>query len=439
MKAFLLALVLTNIFSGFVFAQQYKSDKPEKCSLVESPVKYKIKKGEHIAAVLRALDFDPIFGNGQYLQRTIELNNLKEPYVVSEGSVIILPIQCEEQLSPWTLQNANEGPFRWLTLVPAIVDTIPSQELSVPRVSTVDEPQLIAPKVVPSNLPLPTLTPQSPVIQTPAIQTVPVAIPAKMSPQEYRQKYPYRILCDGEIEGVYCISRRSVLSTSISGLFERYDGIDPSVSTNNEGLLLSRLNPEVSLGWTHYFNKNFDTKLGASFRMFSLLPEEREVPIAQDQKMLSQIFGEVRYEDGVFGYGLGLKHFDKVFYRFRFSGLATPCLGGVTGFSGCGVTVYTQAIDMPYVNFSWLFYQSGRFSNDLALMYGVLLGGTTAGLQIKTGSAYDIKFRMQFDDGDELIYAAVNYGKQIQNTSIELQTASQLGLTVGYAWKLQDW
>ena len=185
--------------------------------------------------------------------------------------------------------------------------------------------------------------------------------------------------------------------------------------------------------------KNVRSRLEASFKKTSMLPEAREVPIEQDEKLLTDFLAEIRYETGRFGFGIGFKQFDKLFYRFRFSGLSTPCIGGAAGFTGCGIFVHAASVSMYYGNASWLFYQAGKFSSDFLLTLGYLGSSNTAGWDIKPGTIWKLEFRVQHDRIQEFLFGSVSYGQSSQDTSIEQQSSSELGLTAGYAWKLKDW
>ncbi len=273
------------------------------------------------------------------------------------------------------------------------------------------------------------------------IQAPPDVEAANKTPEEISDALRYRMICEGEWTGTQCISRYSVIFAALSGWYNRYDGIDPAAPNgqNNKGILLSRMNPQVEFGWHNYWMENFKTELSASLQHSTILPEAREIPIEQDKKLLSSIYAQARYETGAFGIGIGLKNYDKLFYRFRFSGLSQPCFSNNSSFAGCGVFVHSANIMSYFINGSWIFYQAGKYTVDVKAELSYLGTGATGGFDIYEGQGASVAFTLRHDRVREYLYGSLYYGMSSQNTSIEIQNAQELGFVFGYAWKLKDW
>lgn len=467
MTAKLFATMLTFFVSLAAMSNEINSNEinsnDKNCEPLKAPVKYKFEKNDHVAAVLRKFDLEPVFGRNKYLDKTLKLNNLKKADSVSAGDTLFLPFACENDAQKWTLKMDSTAEFRLVTPVKSVkvAEVFPSTVTNsavTAAATTAASTAVVSPFATDENKTVvePTPIPQDmdarlrEIISPPKNEVDPESIRGKLdlidkqkkasgAKEEVSEALRYRMICDGEWDGDQCIPRYSVVYASLSGWFNRYDGTDPSVSVNNKGVLLSRFNPELTLGWSHFWMKNIRSRLQASFKQNSFLPEAREVPIEQNEKLLTDFLAEIRYETGVWGFGLGFKQFDKLFYRFRFSGLSAPCIGGGAGFTGCGIFVHAANVSMLYANASWLFYQAGKFSSGLLFTVGRLGSSNTAGWTIEPGTAWNLEFRVQHDRVQEFLFGTISYGQQSQNTSIEIQSASELGLTAGYAWKLKDW
>lgn len=418
--------------SLFVFFSQY-SISAEICSPLLKTTKYQVQKGDHIALILRKLGLEPVFKKSGSLRQLLKLNKIANQDLIEPNSEIEMPFKCEEQVRKW--QTIDKNKYRLITL-----DQIPESDVKAPTVlpdaQTVStEPQF---KVVTTDQKITDILKPS--------GTANVADPKDVDLEnkkvdEVSEALRYRMICEGEWTGTQCITRYSVLFLAGAGWYNRYDGKDPTApgGRNNEGLLLSRLNPEVQFGWQNYWTENYKTELSAKVQNSEMLPEAREIPIEQSKKILSSIHLEARYETGAFGIGIGIKNYDKLFYRFRFSGLSTPCLSNAPSFSGCGVFVHSANIMAYFTDFSWVFYQQGKFTYDAKLNFMYLGTGATGGFEVYNGTGADIEFTVRHDRVREYLYGTIHYGQTAQDTSIEVQTAKELGFVMGYAWKLKDW
>jgi hypothetical protein len=422
--------VLLLCIATFIISSQSFSAE-EICTPVLKTTKYKVNKGDHIAFILRKFNLEPVFGSFGSLNKLLKLNQIENQNLIEPNNEITIPFSCEEQIRSW--MTVDKADYRLITLdqkvkseivVPELGVAVPGILTSEPQNNVITEDQKLNEILKPDS---------SSLIIAPDVEAKPT--------DEISEALRYRMICEGEWTGTQCITRYSVLYAEGSGWFNRYDGTDPVApgGTNNEGLLLSRFNPQIQLGWQNYWTENFKTELSAGVQNSEILPEAREIPIEQDKKILSNIHLQARYEVGAFGFGVGIRSYDKLFYRFRFSGLSTPCLSNSTSFSGCGVFVHTANIISYFANLNWVFYQEGKFTYDTKLSFAYLGTGATGGFEVYSGTGVDLEMSVRHDRVQEYLYATVHYGISSQNTSIEIQKAQELGFIFGYSWKLKDW
>jgi hypothetical protein len=403
----------------------------EICTPVLKTTKYKVQTGDHIAFILRKFNLEPVFGSFGSLNKLLKLNQIQNQNLIEPNDEIVIPFSCEEQIRPW--MTIEKPDYRLITLVqnvkseiavPQAINIIPNVVGAEPQNNVITEDQKLNDILKPDG----------------TAQKIDTEIENKTA-DEVSEALRYRMICEGEWTGSQCITRYSVLFAEGSGWFNRYDGTDPVApsGSNNQGLLLSRFNPQIQLGWQNYWTENLKTELSAGVQNSEILPEAREIPIEQDKKVLSNIHLQARYEVGAFGFGVGIRSYDKLFYRFRFSGLSTPCLSNSPSFSGCGVFVHSANIISYFVNANWTFYQQGKFTYDTKLSFAYLGTGATGGFEVYNGSGIDLEMTVRHDRVHEYLYATLHYGISSQNTSIEVQKAQDLGFIFGYAWKLKDW
>ncbi len=430
MKLALLSCTFILLFQNSLLAQ-------EKCTPVTQTTKYLTQKGDHVAQVLRTFKLEPIFTKNGSLQKFNKLNNLKNQDLLEPNQELIIPFKCEEQVNEWVTVDMKT--YRLIQLQKKIkIDLQPVSDVKAPsEFPQIQEPTpAVESAVQAEDKKLEQLLKPDGSIDQPKdvdLQNKPA--------DEISEALRYRMICEGEWTGTQCISRYSTLFATFSGWYNRYDGSDPTApsGTNNKGVLLSRLNPQAEIGWHNYWFENLKTTLSASIQNNELLPEAREIPIEQDKKILSSIYGEVRYEFGEYGIGLGLKNYDKLYYRFRFSGLSQPCLSNDSSFAGCGVFVHSANIMSYFANLSWIFYQAGKFTYDAKFTAAYLGEGATGGFQVQNGQLFGIDLTVRHDRVQEYLYGTLHYDTASQDTSIEKQSSQSLGFIFGYAWKLKDW
>lgn len=438
---FLFLTLSVSVSTKVVYAQtvtlRKKSSHEAKCSDVSKPTKYLVRKGDHIAAILRTLQLEPVFGKNHSLEQLLKINHLPNPNLIEPGQELAVPFQCEELVTIW--QTQDRGIDRLLTRKKANfvttdnVEIKPGAQIEILESAAVNppaevkiDPQDTVAHIIDDNTPIDEPTRKNIEPLTDAVPPVSEAL-------------SYRMICDGEWTGEECVTRYSILFVTLSGWYNRYDGIDPSVQTNNKGLLLSKLDPQAGIGWYNYWTENFKTELYATYQQSQLLPEAREIPIDQNKKYLGSFQVAARYESGPWGIGLGYRQYDKLFYRFRFSGLSQPCFSNDSSFAGCGIFVHAVSIPSYSADLSYMIYQAGKFRFDTKLAFMHLGGGHASSFSVEEGQGHSLDFKITHDRVKEYIFGDISYSEIEQNTSIEKQKASELGFTFGYAWKLKDW
>lgn len=432
-------VLFTLMLSVSTFAQTNSNN----CSEVSKPTQYIVQKGDHIAQILREFGLEPVFTSSGSLYKLLKLNQIKNPNLIEPEDRLTIPFQCEEQVL--ALTTIDEGKTRLITRKKIKIDfTAPIVTDEKPFISpVVEKPAEILETPISSDVTEKVLVEDQKLndILKPEGATQEVPDIEKLPPEEISEALRYRMICEGEWTGTQCISRYSTLFATFSGWFNRYDGTDPTApgGRNNTGILLSKFNPQIEGGWINYWNENFKTTLSASFQNNEILPEAQEVPIEQDKKLLSAFNAEMRFEFGEFGIGAGIRNFDKLYYRFRFSGLSQPCLSNDNSFAGCGVFVHSANIMSYYGNLSWIFHQQGKFTYDVKFTGAYLGSGATGGFKIDPGYMYGVDFTIRHDRVQEYLYGTIHYDMSSQDTSIEMQSAQSLGFVFGYAWKLKDW
>ncbi len=82
-----------------------RAEKQTACTPITKPVKYLVHQGDHIAAILRTLQLEPVFGKNNSLDQLLKLNTLNHPDLLEPGQEITVPIKCDEQISVWEIKD----------------------------------------------------------------------------------------------------------------------------------------------------------------------------------------------------------------------------------------------------------------------------------------------------------------------------------------------
>ncbi len=389
------------------------------CTPVKKPTKYLVQKSDYPAAILRSLDLEPVFGAKGSMSELTRVNNLKNVDVIEPGIEIQIPFRCEEQVTVWTLFDRDKD--RLITLEKASVTGTSSSAGAATEVPET-EAVIVVPTEKVQQTTIDILNQDSP--NQPEVSTDGAPLEDNVS-----EALRYRMICEGEWTGSECITRYSVVYMSATGSYYRYDGID--ATTNDTAVLLSKFNPGLNLGWANYWFENFKTDVGFSLSYLSINEEARGRPIDQGKKVISNLYGFVKYEFGPMGFSFGFAQADKVFYRFFKENIVIFNDGGVT-VQLVPITKYRGAI-------SYLIRQEGKYRLDAEVGFTSLSSGKSSGYDVMPGSGWDVSVSVQHDRVKEYIFGTITFGKSQQDTTIEKQVQTDLSLAFGYAWKIKDW
>lgn len=376
----------------------------EVCTPVNKPTKFVVSESDQIAKVLKIYQLEPVLGEGGTLEKVLQDNNLVNQDLIDPGTEVVLPFSCEEQTNGWKMLDRGED--RLITL-----EKIDLKDKAI-GTETIDSSQKTI-DILNNDVPT-----------DPQVDTDSVAPDGEIS-----EALRYRMICDGEWTGTECITRYSTLYVLGGAWYNRYDGTD--ATTGGQGVLLSKLNPELGFGWSNYWYENFRTDLGLSVINNEIHPEVRERPIEQNKKQVTSVFANMRFETGKWGFTFGLVQTEKLFYRFSTQNIVL--------FDDGGVVVNAVPILIYRAGGSYMFHQTGKYRFDAEFALLSLQATNTSGYNVSPGSGWDISVTVQHDRVKEYLFGTLKYEESHQDTDILLQKAKELGIKFGYAWKLKDW
>jgi hypothetical protein len=379
----------------------------EVCTKVIKPVKYSIQSGEDFFSILKNFELNPVMGSGGSLEQLQKINHFEGQTSVQAGTEVVIPFKCEEQIMGWRV--IDRGEYRLITST-KLEKTPGGNKVKSESMSPDGKTKDILNKAMPGE-------------EGVDLDEV------KGDNTDVSDALRYRMICEGEWTGTECISRYSAMYITGAAWYYRNDGTDKT--TGDNGVLLSKLNPEIGFGWTQYWNANWRTDLNVAVMNNDIQPEAREVPIEQSKKILNSLTADVRYETGRWGAKAGISQHDRLFYKFNRVNILLPFDGGV-------VVQAVPVIDY-HVGVSYMIKQMGKFRFDTELTFMSLTSTNTSGYVVQPGTGYEISGRITHDRVKEYLFGTVSYGMSQQNTDILLLKTTELAFKFGYAWKLKDW
>lgn len=382
-----------------------KTHAVEICTPLIKQTRYAIQSSEDFYSILKNFSLEPVIGDGGSLEALQRTNNMPNQTAAEVGTELIMPFKCEEQVVGWRV--IDKSSYRLITSEK--LDKSKSGKITSENIGADKKTTDILNKDIPGD--------------------TQVNLDEIAPSEEVSEALRYRMICDGEWTGTECITRYSTLFVTAGAWYNRYDGVDRT--TGGQGVLLSKLNPEVGLGWNNYWTENFRTDLGFSIINNDIHPEIRERPIEQKKKTMNTFSFDLRYEMGKWGVFGGISQRERLFYRFLTENIVL--------FEDGGVVVNAVPLTDLHAGVSYMFRQTGKFRFDAMFSYVNILGGSTSGYNVTPGNAYNFAVNIQHDRVKEYVFGTVRYEMSQQNTDILLQKASELGFTFGYAWKLKDW
>lgn len=393
------------IFLQIIFLQ--KVDAAEICTPLTKQTRYSVQNGEDFYSVLKNFGLEPVIGDGGSLEALQKINNVPNQTATEPGNEIIIPFKCEEQLVGWRV--IDKGTYRLITSEKIGKTLGTDGKVKTENLGNDQKTTDILNKDIPGD--------------------TQVDLDSVGPTEEVSEALRYRMICDGEWTGTECITRYSTIFVTGAAWYNRYDGTDRT--TGGQGVLLSKLNPEIGFGWNNYWTENFRTDLYFSVINNDIHPEIRERPIEQSKKTLNTFSAAARYDIGKWGFNAGIQQRERLFYRFLVQNIVL--------FDDGGVVVNAVPLFDVHVGASYMFHQSGKFRFDGEINMTSIQGGGTSGYNVNAGTAFDIGVTVQQDRVKEYLFGTVKYELSQQDTDILLQKASELGFKFGYAWKLKDW
>ncbi|MBL7545434.1 MAG: hypothetical protein JNL11_16560 [Bdellovibrionaceae bacterium] len=91
--------VLTVLFLGQVtFAEQtvFESKSTVLCSSPAKKIVYHFQENDHVGLILHQLGMGPLWGQGHFAQKTLELNQISDDKKIPKGFKLQMPIECQE-------------------------------------------------------------------------------------------------------------------------------------------------------------------------------------------------------------------------------------------------------------------------------------------------------------------------------------------------------
>jgi len=397
--------ILTLLFLLLLFSKKISA--AEICTNLVQPTRYSVQSGDDFFSVLKKFQLEPVAGAGGSLEQLQKINNMEAQTAVGSGTEIVIPFKCEEQLIGW--RTINKGSYRLITSEKITQDTLKGGGVKTETLGSDTKTLDILNDDMPDKTQL--------------------DMEGEGPSADISEALRYRMICEGEWTGTECVTRYSTLFVLGSAWYNRYDGVDRT--TGGEGVLLSKLNPEIAFGWNNYWTENFRTELQFSIINNELQPEARGRPIEQDKKILNTFSGGIRYEMSKWGIHLGISQREKLFYRFFPENIVL--------FDDGGVVVHAVPVIELHAAVSYMFHQAGKFRFDGAIGLTSIQPSSTSGFNVNAGNAFNVSGTVQHDRMREYLFGTIKYEASQQDTAIELQKASELGFTFGYAWKLKDW
>ena len=422
-----ITLVLGVLLSGLLttFSAEAQEIKLKRiCTPVVKTTKYRMQKGDYPAATLRKFGLEPVFGKKGSMNALLKLNNFKDPNKIEPGTVVTLPFDCEQEVTPFKV-IVNEKEYREITTEKVLVtNSAPVEPVIVPE--------------IPVEKPADTF---GQIVGKPATEQIQDVEAANKSQDNISEALRYRMICEGEWTGSECITRYSAIFANFGGYNNRYDGVDSNAApgAQKNGLLLSKLNMAAGMGWNNYWNENVKTILYIELQNNQMLPDIKSVPIEGGDRLLTSLQAEARWEKGNWGVGLGLRQFDKLYYVFNFANLILGSICSVSDISRCGVQVYSANVTSMFVDLSYMIHQAGKFRFDTELKYFTLAATKVSNVDVYAGSGQSVEFSVTHDRIEEYLKGTVRYSMSSQDTSIETQNAKELAMLFTYSWKLKDW
>ena len=387
------------VLSQAAFAHEFCANIP--CTLKEiqlahktqlnedtSHLRYRLHKGDTISEVLHRLHIKKIWGVGNKVEQTAELNQgivFNDGNSVSYLAIILLPV-TELPISPDYLVNnsTREVTFTAQTLVETIPEkTIEPVEVTEP-IKTID--------------PIPIATPAA------VASVAPASVTSSLHEEATTD--------DGFVPF-------DVMRISFDPNFTRIDGKDSN--TNGVAVLGSNINYDFGISYRQVFSRKFSAGVGLDLN-FVKYTDTTTRPILGEQSMYIN-----------FRVDAGFAIAPNVMLLTRFSYAQRPFIRGINNSALQLDTVATLGFG---TGLSWLVADSPKFRFYVEGGPGFLFPSSTSNYTIKAGYFYFGTFRLARDLTQNTGLEISPYFRfDLQDTNILIDSTSEIGLKFNYVIK----
>ncbi len=239
----------------FVLIFAFSSLSYAKCTSLNEKIYYLIKKGDHIAKVLRGFNLVPIFCTDCSLASLLKINNYENKDLIQPKDEVALPFRCKEDYMHFQMTEIKNKKF--LMFKQNTYEAILSSKTE------------FDPSVGIISIPMPSVNLPTPKSSTPTYKQIVVSSRSTGYLVENGQNDFAKIDCNGYWN--LADNKCEVLMNELYiGLSNSLNKIDYSLLNNSSGTASSYINPSLHLNWIHFFKTNFRSYLGSSINYHDL-------------------------------------------------------------------------------------------------------------------------------------------------------------------------
>ena len=425
--------------------------------LEDAPVQYRVKKGDDLSDVLEALNLDPLWGRGENIDQTVELNPTtieNHGNLIQPNSLITLPTKPDS--APWRAKRRqrkvviDSDPLRRLLDqssqkgLPDYSKIHPDVEAADSNTVATEHPDVetsqpaffdettTAATQLPSTFRQPSAHFQDVEPATEEEQSVSFYSAEQMRAYKnlFKNDEPYSLHQKNRIDP-HSLEKTdpSFSRFSVKPLFSysRLDSID--LASGTQATAASNLNVGLLAGWHQFWSDSFTTA-------FVIGGQNSEFYIASTSRTLSNpehIFGQVSFESRIFlfpwlGFGLDLGIHQRPFLRGESS--ASNTIDSVP--VPASLLTFFEILPLT-AHFSLVFEEYAQYYTPVGedlyqLRAGYSFGGK---LYLQEKSKFD-RSRSHSTDIDTAFVAGLFFEQTRQNSTIFAQQIQEIGLTFGF-------
>ncbi len=393
-------ILLILLLSKYGFSQE-----PEKLAIIDSPaasaklctplvtpVKYFVRKDEHIASILRYARLEPIWCKGCSLDKVLSLNNLPNKNFIKPGLLLQMPFDCEEDTWPYNIITQKD--YRALE-VPIEVATSKNWI----------RPAGFEQKLLQNKKSFLTSDNEKTRLENARVRQVSAPI------NDWS-----KIDCNGQIYNDSCLSKTSILFAKIKNSILDYSLEDRVRSESNH--LRSILTPGALVGFNKYLNRYWSVM--GEFELMYQKVESDSASVSQSRNILANFTVDARYEFKKWDFGLGFKRGEYIY--FYPTGVANDA------------EIYALLFVEVLSGYRWIDTENELFKSEVSVDFGTSALGRS--LELKTGQIINLKNEYRRKNNEGFYAFGVDVVRHEQPTSSTYQSYWGLSLSVGVGWNL---